>query len=204
MLDFSTLPDPTEVDAAAEIARTAADHRESLAFLSRLAEGSAMRVATYRKKAADPRVPRLAALLKKIDRAKFGSWLNESQSVLAEAITAVDRIQGWARQADQAEEAAAQISRITGKKCARLPGWKENGIWSPTVQKLSRWLLNVSATEVELERQLVTAEETLGNAVTLYAGALARHAGVPLVVVREPIRTEPLRTELAFNPLKTP
>lgn len=207
MVDFDTLPDPAAIDAAAEQARTAADHRESQAFLSRLAaagEGNAVRVATYRKMAADPRVPRLAALLRKIDRGKFATWCNERQSVLAVAIKPVDRTQGWASQADRADEAAAQISRLTGKACERLSGWKENGIWSPTVQKLSRWLLDVSATEAELESQLAAAEEALGNAVQLYAGAVARHAGVPLVEVREPVRSEPLRSELDFNPMKMP
>ncbi len=201
IVDFDALPDPVAIDAAAEHARYAADHRESLAFLSRIVEEQhvPVQVALYRKMSADPRVPQLAALLRKINRDRFASWCNAHLEKLREAITAVDRTQGWARQADQAEQATAALPRLTGKECARLPGWKENGYWSPTVQTLSRQLLNVSATATELERQLVAAEEALGNAVQLYAGAVARHAGMPLVEVREPIRNEPLKTELKFS-----
>ncbi len=176
-MNLDNLPDPAETTRILSESNYALDLSESTAFLNKLAEGIEPRIVTYRKMGADPRVARLAKLVKDIDVEKFTAFCPGHHGLLEEASRAVNSIRGWAGQAQRAEEAANRISRLRGEDCGRIPGWRENNIWSPVVQRLSLHLLDVAATQEELEKQLADAEETVGRAVRLYAGAAARYAG---------------------------
>jgi hypothetical protein len=76
------LMDPAAITAAIEAGRYAADRRDSVEFLTRLAEGIAERIATYHKMAKDPRVAQLATLLSNIDVEKFTAFCPGHGAVL--------------------------------------------------------------------------------------------------------------------------
>ncbi len=195
-----SLPDPAAIDAATEEAHFAADRAEAQAFLARLAVGNPARVAAYRTVGADPRIRQWTMLLQKID----GRFPTEHIFLLEDVNRRLVGPRRWRDEADQAEKAEAQIPHLTGPECQLVSRetWLSRGIWNATIDRMAQRLQIVSQTEAQLRAILDTLEVDVRRVLGLYADA--RRAGMSPVTAREPIRSEPLRTELAFDPRKVP
>ncbi len=114
------------------------------------------------------------------------------------------RVGADATAVDLAERGLLDLGKLTPKLCRRTAWHHAANEWPWAVQRIRQDLLTMATPLEDIRRHLRDLTELHARIDGWVTGERARGGCLPPRTAKEPIRDEPVRSELAFNPLKVP